>query len=147
MSTGTTSESNKTILTVQEIDICKNLAKLDIKLVSQRAQALLLINDGATQATAAEQTGLSVGQVRYLMIIFRKNGISLFPEKLLNAINDITPTKESADKEEKKDEVKEKKVVKTKSLKNQKSKKKVKKPKKILKKKKKSKKKKAKKKK
>ena len=50
---------------------------------SQRAQALLVINEGATQAEAGRQSGLTIGQVRYWLGRFRKNGLSIFPEELL----------------------------------------------------------------
>jgi outer membrane biosynthesis protein TonB len=51
---------------------------------SQRAQALLAIDEGATQAEAGIQAGLTQGQVRYWLDKFRKDGTSIFPEELLN---------------------------------------------------------------
>ena len=39
---------------------------------SQRATALLAIDGGATQAQAAEQTGLTRGQVKYWLAKFRQ---------------------------------------------------------------------------
>ncbi len=77
---------NTNILTPREVSICKAIADLDIKLLSLRAQALLLMNGGYTQADTASETGMSIGQVRYLMIIFNKKGISIFPKSLLEAV-------------------------------------------------------------
>ncbi len=51
---------------------------------SQRAQALLAIDEGATQAEAGRQAGLTIGQVRYWIGKFRKGRTSIFPEELLN---------------------------------------------------------------
>lgn len=104
MSTKPTTARNQNILSPEEVAICQSLAKLDIKLVSQRAQALLLIHEGTTQVDTAEKSGLTLGQVRYLMIIYRKNGMNLFPEKLLSTI--AAPAPEA---EPKKKPVKEKK--------------------------------------
>ncbi len=77
---------NSNILTSKEMSICKTIADLDIKLLSLRAQALLLIHSGYTQADTATETGMSIGQVRYLMIIFKKKGINIFPKSLLDAV-------------------------------------------------------------
>ncbi len=51
---------------------------------SQRAQALLAIDGGATQAEAASATGLTKGQVRYWLTKFRRDRTDIFPEELLN---------------------------------------------------------------
>ena len=51
---------------------------------SWRAQALLAIDEGATQVEAGRQAGLTKGQVRYWLDKFRKDGTSIFPEELLN---------------------------------------------------------------
>jgi hypothetical protein len=50
---------------------------------SQRAQALLAIDEGATQAEAGQKAELTKGQVRYWLGKFRKDGTSIFPEELL----------------------------------------------------------------
>lgn len=47
---------------------------------SERAKALLLLASGANQAEAAEQTTLSVGQVRYWLGRYRTSGMECFPE-------------------------------------------------------------------
>ena len=51
---------------------------------SQRAQALLAIDEGASQAEAGHQAGLTKGQVRYWLGKFRKDGTDIFPEELLS---------------------------------------------------------------
>lgn len=48
---------------------------------SQRAQALLALDGGASQALAAEEAGLTEGQVKYWLQKFRKNRLSIFPEE------------------------------------------------------------------
>ena len=48
---------------------------------SQRAAALLAIDGGATQMQAAEQTGLSRGQVKYWLSKFRQARLDIFPEQ------------------------------------------------------------------
>ena len=50
---------------------------------NSRAQALLAIDEGATQADAGQQAGLTKGQVRYWLGKFRKDGTAIFPEELL----------------------------------------------------------------
>ena len=50
---------------------------------SHRAQALLAIDEGATQAAAGEAAGLTSGQVNYWLAKFRKEGLAMFPEDAL----------------------------------------------------------------
>jgi len=50
---------------------------------SQRAQALLAIDAGGTQAAAAEQSRQTVGQVKYWLGKFRRDRMSIFSEELL----------------------------------------------------------------
>jgi transposase-like protein len=47
---------------------------------SQRAAALLAIDGGATQQQAAEQTGLTRGQVKYWLSKFRQVRLDIFPQ-------------------------------------------------------------------
>ncbi len=51
-----------------------------------RAQALLAIDEGTTQAAAGQQAGLTKGQMRYWLTKFRKVRIAIFPEELLDQI-------------------------------------------------------------
>merc|ERR1711879_468709 len=46
----------------------------------QRAKTLLLIDSGSTQQKAAEETGLTIGQVRYCFRRYKTMGIKIFPE-------------------------------------------------------------------
>ena len=58
-------ENNEHLLTADERAVLEKLAKQpDIE--GQRAAALLAIDEGATQAAAAEQSGLTKGQVQYI---------------------------------------------------------------------------------
>lgn len=59
---------------------------------SQRAQALLAVGEGVTQAEAGRQAGLTQGQVRYWLAKFRRDGIDIFPEELLNQAQMVTQT-------------------------------------------------------
>lgn len=122
-------KSKPGILSKEDLATCQTLVKLDIKLVSLRAQALLIVHEGQTQAIAAEQTGLTIGQIRYLMTLFRKRGISFFPEKVLTNLAN-TPEEPKAEEEpkteepEKKEEKKKDRPKKIKPVKKKKKKKK-----------------------
>ena len=67
------------LLSTKEQAVCKNLSS-QRTLEGKRAKALLALSDGNTQAIAAKKSGLSYGQVKYLLTIFRKKGLSVFPE-------------------------------------------------------------------
>ena len=54
---------------------------------SQRALALLALDEGATQKEAAQQSRQTVGQVRYWLGKFRKEGMAICPE----AAADVDP--------------------------------------------------------
>ena len=54
--------------------------QLDIE--GQRAAALLALDDGATQTTAAERAGLTANQVRYVAQKFRADRLLAFPDAL-----------------------------------------------------------------
>lgn len=69
-------------LTQDERDLCVKIAALNMVLVSQRAQALLLLDDGHTQVKSCELSSLTLGQLRYLLRLYKKKGIKLFPEEL-----------------------------------------------------------------
>ncbi len=135
MNSGSTTHQKKKLLTTQQAAICKNIAGLEIELVSKRASALLVLNEGSTQAVAAEKSGLTTGQVRYLMVIFRKNGMAIFPADLLEKAKksiskkapntkDTVKTKKASKARSKKDKPKKKKSNKKKSTKAEDKKKK-----------------------
>ena len=105
--------SNNTFLTTQEQDFCVQAAKGEAP-YSQRALALLALNDGNTQSQAAEKTGLSVGQVRYWVARFRKQSLGIFPDALLNDLDAKSEVKIADSMTDKLKAVKDKKGKKTK---------------------------------
>jgi len=87
------------------------------------------LNDGNTQVVAAKKSGLSYGQVKYLLTIFRKKRFSVFPEITEPENGSKTMKKAKSKKSKSKDTKKEKKKnkklkVKSKKEKEKKSKKK-----------------------
>ena len=76
------SEKEKRLLSSDEQTVLSEIATKDPP-YSQRAAALLAINNGATQAEAGNQAGLTFGQVRYWLIKFRGSRMSIFPNELL----------------------------------------------------------------
>jgi hypothetical protein len=50
---------------------------------SQRAKSLLAVDAGATQTTAAQHSGQTVGQVSYWLSKFRSERMNIFPQELL----------------------------------------------------------------
>ena len=72
------------LLSDQEREAFKMIATGN-DLHGQRAIALLAIDDGATQAQAAQQSGLTPGQVKYWLGKFRQVRMQIFPEQLLKA--------------------------------------------------------------
>ena len=68
----------KGLLQAEERAALEKLAeKPDIN--GKRAAALLLIDDGESQASAAEQSGLTTGQVQYILKKFRSQRLLAFP--------------------------------------------------------------------
>lgn len=67
------------LLTPDEGAACEALASGEAP-HSQRAQALLALDRGATQAEAAQVAGLSLGQLRYWLGKFRESRMAIFPE-------------------------------------------------------------------
>jgi len=118
--------SEKTLLSTKEHEVCRNLSS-QRTLEGKRAKALLALNDGDTQVIAAKKSGLSYGQVKYLLTIFRKKGLALFPaissEKKETSKVKKVKSKESKSKAKKKDKKKtNKKKDKKKSIKKTKEK-------------------------
>lgn len=79
-----TLESN--LLTSLEQATCQQVASRQAP-HSQRALALLALNEKCTQAQAAEQAGLSPGQVKYWVARFRKLRLGIFPDTLLDELD------------------------------------------------------------
>jgi hypothetical protein len=97
----------------------------------QRALALLAIDEGATQAQAAQRAGLTPGQVKYWLGKFREIRLAIFPDQVLVAagqdpkVAQLKPTEESKRAPESSREAgKKKKSKDTKKKKAKKSKKK-----------------------
>jgi len=65
-----------------------------------RAQALLAIDEGATQSEAGQQAGLTIGQLRYWLGKFRKDGTAIFPQELLSQAQPEEAQQELLDVEE-----------------------------------------------
>jgi len=66
------------LLKKSEQNTCEKIAASGTGLEAKRAAALLALTEGATQTAAATKTGLTLGQVRYLLAIFREKGTSIF---------------------------------------------------------------------
>jgi len=79
-------ESGGILLSPQERDVCLRISEGDT-LHSQRAQALLSVDDGATQAQAGQRAGLTQGQVSYWLGKFRKIRLDIFPEDYLTEMD------------------------------------------------------------
>ena len=92
---------------------------------SQRAQALLAVDEGATQAEAGQRAGLTPGQVEYWLGKFRRDQLSIFPEAGLPL--DAAENEQIAAKAKEKPKQKSKKAKKDKAGKKPKKKKKAKK--------------------
>ena len=75
--------SESTFLTSEEQAVCQQIAAREAP-HSQRASALLALNEGTTQAQAAEQGGLTPGQMKYWLTKFRKQRLGIFPAVLLD---------------------------------------------------------------
>lgn len=103
---------------------------MEAGLASQRAAALLAIDEGLTWAKASELTDLKQGQIKYLMTAFRKKRLNIFPDDILNKpqqqakADKKDKSKKKAMKSKKGKAKKEKKYSKTKKKEKAKKKKK-----------------------
>ncbi len=91
--------SEENLLTPREQAICKHVATREAP-HSKRAMALLALNEGSTQAQAAEQAGLSRGQVKYWITKFRKQRLYVFPDTLLGELGAEAEVELATDVEE-----------------------------------------------
>lgn len=71
--------ADDSLLSAKERVACQAIAAGQTGLVSQRAAGLLALAEGGTQSSASELSGLTVGQIRYLLTIFRRKGMTIFP--------------------------------------------------------------------
>jgi hypothetical protein len=67
------------LLSPEQERTCQELAAQQSGLASQRAAALLTMAGGATQLKACTSSGLTIGQIRYLLNVFRRKGMAIFP--------------------------------------------------------------------
>jgi hypothetical protein len=116
--------------TVQEGKLLTEQERIAFRMIStgndlhgQRAIALLAIDEGATQAAAAQQAGLTRGQVKYWLGKFRQVRMQIFPEEVLKA-EQIEKESEAASKAGKPKKTKKSKDKKRKKKTGKKSKKK-----------------------
>jgi CHAD domain-containing protein len=77
-----------TLLTPQERVICRRVAARD-DMYARRAQALLALNEGASQARAGERAGLSARRVRYWLAQFRERQLGIFPDRVLAEVRAV----------------------------------------------------------
>lgn len=73
----TTPMSGKLLDEEQQI-VLQNIAKLGKDRTKGRALALLSLDKGATRAEAGEVSGLSLGQIKYVLATFRQRGLAMF---------------------------------------------------------------------
>ncbi len=74
------------LLKPREVTACKQLAESELS-DNKRATALLAIHQGQTQAQAAVTSGLSLGQVKYIVTRFRKLGMNALVRVKENPVN------------------------------------------------------------
>ena len=95
----------KSLLSIKEQEFCNNLSS-QRTLQGKRAKALLALNDGDTQVIAANKSGLTYGQVKYLLSVFRKQGMGIFPDRDFE--NDQKKTEKDSPLKVKKSKLKDK---------------------------------------
>jgi hypothetical protein len=71
-----------TLLSVAARNKCKEISQGKEGLASKRALALLAVDQGESQEQAAKSAGLTSGQVKYAIELFRKKNLALFPQEL-----------------------------------------------------------------
>jgi hypothetical protein len=108
------------LLNQKERESCEYITKLNIGLFSRRAKALLLLDDGHTQVKSAELSKLTIGQLRYLLVLFKEKRMDLFPGHTLpttipeETSSRTSQTKKATAKKKKKDKNKKEKKKKKK---------------------------------
>lgn len=93
------------LLKPREVTACKKLAESGLS-DNKRAAALLAIHQGQTQAQAAETSGLSLGQVKYILTRFRKLGMSALAAVNESPVNAVETTVQSNQSKTKKNKAK-----------------------------------------
>lgn len=75
----TIQDANDSLLSSEERVACQAIAAKQSGLASQRAAGLMALAGGTTQLEAARLSDLTIGQIRYLLTIFRRKGMAIFP--------------------------------------------------------------------
>ena len=70
----------ESLMTPDERSVCEQIAAAGGSPHSLRAQALLILDTGASQVEAAAQSGLTPNQVKYWLGRFRNNRLTIFPD-------------------------------------------------------------------
>ena len=94
------------LFTPDERAVCEKIADFNGEPINKRAAVLLLLDDGKTQSQACDESGMSLGQLRYALTLFKKNGMTMFPQE--EKLEETAPVVEKADKEEKTESKKKK---------------------------------------
>lgn len=90
-------ETRNQLLTSQERAACQQIAA-GATPHSQRATALLVLNEGVTQVEAGQYAGLSRGQVQYWLNKFRQQRLAIFPADLVDEMLQSLSMKEVEDR-------------------------------------------------
>ena len=72
-------------MTSKERTVCKQIAATGGNPHKQRAQALLLLDHGASREESVAQSGLTPNQVKYWLGRFRSLRLNIFPAEMLTA--------------------------------------------------------------
>jgi len=97
------------LLTPAQVTKCKNIAASESEF-SSRAAALITVHGGSSQAEAATQSGLTIGQVRYWIAKFRRLAMGAFPAPATTSVVQAEMAKKPEKKNKKaKSKVKDKK--------------------------------------
>ena len=111
-------------MTPKERTICEQITATGASPHKQRAQALLLLENGASREESVAQSGLTPNQVKYWLGRFRSLRLKIFPAELLTVVPPSTEAKTGKEKAEKnkKNKKKDKKKNKKKNKKDKKKK-------------------------
>ena len=116
----------ESLLSKKEIKRCQQVMADDKGLAGRRAKALIALNEGENRASASEISGLTLGQIQYLLRIFKTKCLMIFPGQAPDTAMPSTKkdkgSKKKTEKSKRKKEVKDKKKEKTKKSKSSKPK-------------------------
>lgn len=103
------------LLRPAQVTKCKKIVASESDF-SSRAAILLAIHSGASQTEAAEQSDLTVGQVRYWVAKFRRDAMAAFPDTTASpaSVTKAEPVADEPNKKAKKSKSKDKAKKKTK---------------------------------